>query len=249
MHFDIHFIIMVMILGFVTGYVDGIAGGGGLLTIPVLLSLGLSPLVTLGTSKFAGVLGCFQSLRVFIKRNIINVKLWYPVIFGAVSGSMLGALTIQFINPNFLNRLIPIFMLIVIIYMCIPKNASHYYRKDNLKPKKRSSILFSSIIGFYDGFFGPGTAAVGTSIMMFGYKIELLQATAVVRLVLFSSNIAAFLMFTIKGNVDFSVGIALASTYMIGSYFGSVSAVRFGAKFIKPIFLVMSAIICIHLLL
>ncbi len=249
MHFDIHLIFIITFLGLFTGYIDGIAGGGGLLTVPVLLGLGLSPLMTLGTSKFAGVLGCSQSLLVFVKKNIVSIKFWYPVIFGAILGAALGAVLIQLISSSYLTMLIPLLMLVIIIYMLIPKPTAIYQRKIELKPKKRSSIPIASCIGFYDGFFGPGTAALGTSLMMLIYKVDLVQATGLVRLVLLASNISALAMFLFKGNVNFAVGLTLGSTYMIGSYLGAVSAIHFGSRFIKPIFLFMSAIICLYLLL
>ena len=248
MHFDLHILSLVLLTGLAAGYMDGIAGGGGLLTVPMLLSIGLPPHLALGTNKLAGTMGVLQSVRVFIKKNILNVRLWIPAIIGALIGSACGAIAVQLIHADFLKQLIPCVLIIIVAYMLLPKPAHRYKHRKDFKPKLGSSAAISSSVGFYDGFFGPGTGAIGVALIVASYKLDLLQASAAGRLINFTSNIAALIVFIVMGNVNYLTGISMGAAYMVGSYFGVHSAIKFGTKFIKPIFLIVTTIICVRLI-
>ncbi len=248
MHITASLLSILLVVGLVAGYVDGIAGGGGLITLPVLLSVGVPPHMVLGTNKLAATLGVCSSALTYVKKRIFRPQLWITAIIAALFGSMMGSIAVHFMHASIVRQMIPVILIIVIIYMAIPKPQHRYRQNLSFKPPARSSGIFMGLLGFYDGFFGPGTGTFGTAIAMSAYKLDMVQASGVARFINFMSNFAAVITFIIMGNVIYTVGFGMGVTYIIGSYLGVHSAVKFGGNFIKPIFLVIATAICLRLI-
>lgn len=248
MHLDLYTGLLLALVGLVAGYVDGMAGGGGLMTVPVLLSVGIPPHFVLGTNKLAATMGVSQSARAFIRKKIFQPRLWLAAILAAVIGSLAGAVLVQFIHADFLAKLIPAVMIVVIIYVAFPKHPHRYQRKPDFKPKALPSAVLTGTVGFYDGFLGPGTGTILTALVMAVFKVELIQASGVAKFMNFLSNFAALITFIIMRHVIYSVGIIMGVTYMIGSHLGAHTAIRFGSRYIKPVFLLIAVVICVRLI-
>lgn len=244
---EVHVVVLLLLAGFFAGYVDTIAGGGGLITVPAYLMAGLPAHLALGTNKFSATFSVANAARIFIKKNIFKPRYWIAAIIASLLGALLGAVVVHFANPEFLKKFIPIIMLVLVVYIFWPKKFRDTVNQQ-YQPKRLSSALIASCLGFYDGFIGPGTGSFWVVALMYFYKMEIIEATGVAKLMNFLSNFAALVVFISFANVDYWLGLMMAVSMMTGAYFGAHSAIRFGAKFIKPAFLSIVTVMAIRLL-
>ncbi|MDL2262028.1 TSUP family transporter [Bacteroidales bacterium OttesenSCG-928-I21] len=231
---DIEIIIFLSSVFFIAGFIDSIAGGGGILTVPALLFAGVSPQAVLGTSKFASTLGTGVAVLTFMKNKKILWKVIAAGILFSVVGSFLGSKIITLIQQEIVEIII-IFMLPVgIIATLIPKKNRNGFN-DNIDKLdlyvKIPIICFA--VGFYDGFFGPGTGAFLTLSFYLFTKMNLVNATANAKVFNFASNFSAMIVFSLSANVLFSLGIPLALANIAGNFLGSRLAIKKGEKIIK----------------
>lgn len=228
-------------IGFLAGFIDSIAGGGGLITIPALLTVGIPPHLAIGTSKFSATFGSAKASHAFIKRKIIKPRLWAHAIIFTALFAVIGVIANHFIPADFLKKFLPFLIIMVAIYVGIykPDKNREPGQFVNFEPPKFSSGIMGSILGFYDACFGPGTGSFWTCAVMAIYKMDLLTASGVARFMNFISNIAGLCAFILARSVNYKVGVVMGLGLLIGSYFGANSAIRFGAKFIRPIFLIV----------
>lgn len=224
---------------FLAGLVDAIAGGGGLITVPALLTAGMPPHLCLGTNKLAATFGSFTAARTYIKKRLFNPRFWMAAIIATFIGATLGTGLVMMINAEALAQYLPLLILGAGIYMLMPQRKQRFEAKLAMQPSKSRSIALGSTLGFYDGFFGPGTGAFWTTLAMATFKVDLVQASGIARFMNFVSNAASLLAFIILGSVDFAVGLALGLTLMAGAWIGAHSAIRFGAGFIRPVFILL----------
>ncbi|WP_319370202.1 TSUP family transporter [uncultured Ilyobacter sp.] len=236
----------IVILGigmFAAGFIDSIAGGGGLISVPALLMTGMPPHMALGTNKMAASLGSFTSSYEFFKSNKLNKRLLKMLIPFAFVGAVFGVVTVQYISPKILEILIPFMIFSVAIYTVISKKVGMANDFRGIDGKNRVlGKLLTSALGFYDGFFGPGTG----TFFMFGlvkiFKFDFTVATANTKVLNFTTGFAALLTFIFNGQVNLRYGLISAVFIITGSKMGSKMAIKNGAKFIKPIFVTMSLV-------
>jgi len=246
-----HLLFYLAAMGFLAGFVDSIAGGGGLITTPALLTIGITPHLALGTNKLAATCGAFNAARIFIKKDILRPYLWSAAILATANGAILGVLVNHLLSTQFLGDILPFLIIGVAIYVgfyrpksLVPEPAAF----KNYQPPKPSSGLTGLILGFYDGCFGPGTGSFWTCTVMMLYRLDLLTASGIARLMNFISNIVALLTFMALNQVNYRVGLMLAVGLLLGSWVGANSAIRFGAKFIRPIFLAVVILMAVNIL-
>ena len=153
-------------VGFIAGYVDSIAGGGGLLTVPALLTAGVPPHMTLGTNKFVASFGTANSARIFIQKKIYRPSLWLAAIIASLISAGIGALLVHFLTAEFLYAFMPLIIGLLVIYMLLPKWLEGKPKSLDFKPSKLSSSIMAAGFGFYDGFFGPGTGSFWVVALM-----------------------------------------------------------------------------------
>lgn len=240
--------VLLSIVGLVAGFVDGVAGGGALITIPTLLSVGVPPHFVLGTNKLAACMGVFNAALTYLRRRLFHPRYWGVAIIAVFAGAVCGTLTTQLVSSAALQKLLPIIILVVAVYMVIPRSVHTFKRDLNLKPGKISSVATGGGLGFYDGFCGPGTGTFWVTLMMALYKVDILQASAIAKFMNFISNIVALITFMLLSNVDYRLGLIMGLAMMTGSYVGVHSAIRHGAKFIRPVFITAVMIMAIHLI-
>ena len=232
-------IVILLGTGLAAGFVDAIAGGGGLLALPVILSLGLPPHVALGSNKLAATMGVFNSTLVYLRKRIIQPKLWIALMLSALIGGAIGTVTVHFMTFDFLTKAIPVLIIFIALYMAIPKFSNVVGREYDYQPPLSKSIPLGLGLGFYDGIFGPGTGSFYTTFAMMLFKLDLLQASAIARLMNFCSNIAALSVFIYYGTINYQIGLLVGAGYMTGSYIGAHTAIKHGGKIIKPLFLLV----------
>lgn len=248
MELSIELILLLFITGIAAGFIDSIAGGGGLLTVPVLLWSGLPPLTALGTNKLQGTAGTLTSSFNFYRNGHVPLKPALSAVVLTFIGSAVGTLTVQQLDNQSLATLLPVLLLAFALYFLISPRITN---KDALQRMTVQAFAFTAGfgIGFYDGFFGPGTGSffVIAYVTLLGYNIT--RATAHTKLMNFSSNIASLVFFQLAGLVAWKVGLIMAAGQMIGSYCGSHLSMKHGVKLIKPMLVIVSVLMSLKLLL
>ena len=222
--------------GFCAGFVDSIAGGGGLIALPLLLSLGLPPQTALGTNKLQGSFGTFSSSLNYIRKGKVRLRENYAGIIFTFIGAALGTWTIQQLDPAFLEYAIPVLLFAIFIYTLLSPKLG--YKE---QPARLSLPIFFAIfglgLGFYDGFFGPGTGSFWMAALLIVGGFNMTKAAGTTRIMNFVSNIIALTLFALGGHILYSAGIVMALGQFLGAYVGSNLAIRNGARIIRPIFL------------
>lgn len=236
--FEITFSLFAVLVfgGFCAGFVDSIAGGGGLISLPVLLSVGLPPQLALGTNKLQGSFGTFAASYNYIRNGKVGLKSSMIGIFFTFIGAVLGAGLIQRLEPAFIKDLIPVLLMAVFFYTLVSKDLGFAKRRALMKPRM-FFLGFGLALGFYDGFFGPGTGSFWTVALMILLGQDMTEAAGVTRIMNFTSNIVALAVFVIGHNVLYTAGFCMAGGQIIGARIGSGMAISKGARFIRPIFL------------
>ncbi len=233
--------------GLAAGFVDAIAGGGGLITLPVLLSTGMSPQLALGTNKLQASFGSGGATWHFARAGLINIREWRMGIFCTFIGAAAGAFAVQQIDANILRRIIPFLLAAIIAYnLWRPQLGEADIHPRLTKPV--FATAFGLGLGFYDGFLGPGTGSFWAMAFMLGLGFNLTKATAHTKIMNFTSNIAALLLFVFGGHVLYLSGLIMGAGQLIGARLGAGMAIRRGTAFIRPIFLTMVAAVTLKLL-
>jgi uncharacterized membrane protein YfcA len=222
--------------GLVAGFVDSIAGGGGLITLPVLLSLGGDPQLALGTNKLQASFGSGSAAWHYSQAGAVNLReTWRACVFTFI-GAMVGAMGVRQIGPNTLKIVIPLLLIAVAVYSLRNPRLG---QKDGPPRLARLpfDLLFGMLLGFYDGFFGPGAGTFWTMAFVLGLGFNLTRATAHTKAVNFSSNICSLLVFALAGQVNYVAGTVMGAGQLIGARFGSQMVMKRGTEFIRPVFI------------
>ncbi|MBU8911142.1 MAG: TSUP family transporter, partial [Desulfobacterales bacterium] len=230
--------ILLFITGLCSGFVDSIAGGGGLIALPVLFSIGLPPDIALGTNKLQGSFGTLSASYNYIKKGVVKFNESLTGILFTLIGAILGAVTIQHMEAEFIQDLIPVLLLFVFIYTLFSKDLGHGSTNPRIS-QRLFFLLFGLGLGFYDGFFGPGTGSFWTAALLILLGLNMKKASGITRIMNFTSNIVALTVFIIGGKVLYSAGFCMAAGQIIGARAGSSLAIKKGVKFIRPIFLMV----------
>ena len=226
--------------GFLAGFVDSIAGGGGIITVPVLLSLGLPPHLALGTNKLQACFGSITSTTRYYRKKLFTLKeTWIGIIFTLI-GAAIGTILIQLINADFLMKAIPLFLLAVFLYTLLSPQMGATDRQVNMSKFIFFPIL-GILLGFYDGFFGPGTGSFWTIALVALYGLNLKKATGTTKVMNFTSNIVSLIVFIIGGKVLFLAGLVMGSGQIVGAWVGSHMVIKHSTKFIRVFFLIVVA--------
>ncbi|MDD5100734.1 MAG: TSUP family transporter [Syntrophales bacterium] len=242
-------ILLLSLLSFLAGFIDSVAGGGGLILIPSLLLAGIPPQVALGTNKFAAIFGTSTALVNFMKNGKV---IWEIAGFGlafSVMGSVIGTKAILYFDQNTTAKIIVMMLPITVIVTFLPKrrlkeSISDFSKKD----RYLYTPLLCSIVGFYDGFFGPGTG----TFLIFGFYIflglHLINASAISKVFNLASNAGSFVTFALADKVLYGIGIPIAIANLAGGYLGSILAIKKGQRFIKASLLIVFGILFITLI-
>ena len=248
MEFGLDIFLILFSVAFVAGLIDTIAGGGGLLTIPALLYVGIPPAAALATNKLQGTFGSFTAATYFIRKKMVNIKEMKLMIILTFVGSVLGGFALLQIDASILEQVIPILLIIIGFYFLFSPNIGSFD-----KEKRISIILFSFTlafgVGFYDGFFGPATGsffAIGF-IALLGFNLT--KATAHAKVLNFASNISSLCFFMFFGKIYWSIGLCMGVGQVCGALIGAKLVLKNGPKIIRPIIVIISFAISIKLFL
>jgi uncharacterized membrane protein YfcA len=237
MHPTLKTFLIICPLIFTAGFIDSIAGGGGLISLPSYLMVGLPVHFAYGTNKFASSMGTFFSAARFIKNKQIHFKSAIFSVFSALLGSFLGARAALALDDKYLQYCLIILLPAIAIFVLFRRNFGETNRVAAFS--EWQVVLLSSlsglVIGAYDGFFGPGAGMflilVYTSVL--GFSLTMASGNA--KVVNLASNVAAMITFILSGKVVFSIAVPAAAFGILGNWIGSGLAVKKGAKVIKPV--------------
>jgi uncharacterized membrane protein YfcA len=221
-----------------TGFIDAIAGGGGLIMMPALLFCGLSPLQALGTNKLQSMFGTATALTNFARSGLVDWRANRIAIVLVFAGAVGGALVVQAIELKLLALVIPVLLTLAAIYILLSPRMSDEDARQRLSPSGYAPL--GGAIGFYDGFFGPGTGTFFTTSLVAMRGYGLIKATAMTKLFNFTSNVASVIMFAVGGHMLWLLGGCMAAGAMLGGWLGSRTALRFGARLIRPLLVAIS---------
>ena len=231
--------LIVLPLIFLAGFIDSIAGGGGLISLPTYLVAGLPPHIALANNKFSSCFGTFFSTVRYFKHGMIDVKIAVTSAICALIGSFLGTRAVLLLDPFFINYILIILLPIITLLTFLNKNIGNINTSDEISLLKKVviAILAGFIIGFYDGFFGPGTGTFLILIFAVLLKYDFTRANGNTKVVNLASNIAALIAFLLNKKIIFAIGIPAALAGIAGNLLGSKYVILRGNKMIRPIFL------------
>lgn len=236
---DIYTILLLCGVAFTAGFIDAVAGGGGLLTVPALLTAGLPPHLALGTNKLAASFGSSTASWTYFKKKLFDPHFWRDSIIATAIGSVIGTVLVTYISADFLEKWLPVLIFIAALYTLFSKaKPDEQLTLPKITTKfKVIQAVQGFVLGFYDGFAGPGAGAFWTVSTMAIYKMNLLLSCGLARTMNFVSNFSSLIAFMILGHINYVLGICMGLCLMIGAYIGAHSAIKFGGRFIRPVFI------------
>lgn len=243
--FDV-FALLFLVAG-LAGFIDAIAGGGGLLTVPALLAAGVPPTQALATNKLQSSFGSFSASWYFVRNGIVNLKEMKAAIACTFIGAALGAELVQTIDAGLLTSIIPVLLVCISLYFLLAPQAG----TGGGKPKLSENMFALSVgtgIGFYDGFFGPGTGSLFTICFVAIAQLGIVEATARTKVLNFTSNVAALLFFILADLPIWELGLVMAAGGFFGARMGAKVVVTKGRKLIRPMVVTISMLMAIKLL-
>lgn len=247
--FDLAPEIAALLIGaaFVAGFVDSIAGGGGLITVPVLMLAGIPPVQALATNKVQGAFGAATAAWAYARRGLVDLRTQGRGAAMALTGSIAGALLVSVIPTGTLRFALPVVLIGIALFFALKPGLDDSDRTQRITPALFTATV-APFIGFYDGLIGPGAGAFYMLgfVMLAGYGI--LKATAHTKLLNFASNLGGIAAFALVAQPLWLLGIAMGLAQMAGALVGTRLAMRIGARLIKPLLVVTSTVLALRLI-
>lgn len=244
-------LLVLGLVAFIAGFIDAVAGGGGMLTVPALLSIGLPPHIALGTNKLAATFASSTAAVTYFKKKLFDPSFWKASFISTLIGAAFGTLLVNYISTEWLEKGLPLIILGAALYTIWPKSVtSEQNHLPEKTPKlKKQQIIQALTLGFYDGVAGPGTGAFWTVSSMAMYRLNILLASGLAKAMNFTSNFTSLVTFAILGHINWALGLTMGACLMVGAFIGAHSAIRFGSKFIRPVFVTVVCILAVKLAL
>jgi uncharacterized protein len=224
------------------GLVDAVVGGGGLIQIPVLFSVlpDAVPATLLGTSKLAGIFGTGAAAVNYARRVRLAWSTAAPAALAAFVAAFAGAYTVTKVPPDFMRALLPFVLLAVAVYTFKKKDFGRIHAPLHTGSAERwMAVGIGGCIGFYDGFFGPGTGSFLVFLFVRFFGFDFLSASAVAKVVNVACNFAALMWFGYSGHLLVQLGLLMAVCQVCGSLLGTKLAIKHGSGFVRKLFLVV----------
>ncbi len=233
-------LVLIIAASFLAGLVDAIVGGGGLVLLPAMFAgfPSAAPATLLGTNKFAAVWGTLFAARRFARRVSLRWALLLPAAATALVGSFAGAWCVTQVDPGWLRRALPFVLLVVFLYTLANKHLGRTHAPRLFgRAEIAAACLIGLAVGWYDGFFGPGTGSFFIFLFVRVLGFDFLHASASAKVMNVATNIAALTLFAAKGYIWWQVGLMLAVANVGGSVTGTALALRHGAGFVRWVFI------------
>jgi len=225
-------IIIFILTGFCAGYIDSIAGGGGMIQVPVLLLSGIPPIFVLASNKMASLFGTLMATIKYALSKKISWKIVSIAIIPCLIASYIGSKLVMYIHDDIIQWAILLSIPIALIFLL---KKSKEIKEENTKSSKKNIILATTPIGFYDGLLGPGTGTYMTISMKKFLHLDYIISTASTKPLNMATNLGSAIAFVAAGKVVWIIALPMAVANVAGSYVGSHYAIKGGEKFIKKV--------------
>ncbi|HAS6152814.1 TPA: TSUP family transporter [Vibrio vulnificus] len=229
--------IFLFLISIIAGIVDAIAGGGGLITVPSLLLVGLPPMTVLGTNRLQAVVGELTTSMMFLRSKQFPGKGLALGLICTSVGAILGTFAVGIIAKEILEQLLPVLMVCITLYSIFAKKLKATGATAAILSNSHFMVICGLLIGFYNGFFGPGTGTFWmlAFVTLLGYTIK--QATMATKPLNLLGNVIALILFIWLGCVNYQLGLIMGLGQIIGSIIGSKCVISFGNRFVRPVFI------------
>jgi uncharacterized membrane protein YfcA len=237
--------VFLALAAMIAGFIDSLAGGGGLITLPAYLAFGLDPAFILGTNKLSAIMGTAISAYKFRRRIKVSRKLITALCARALLYSAAGAGLSRLVAPGYLKYLILIIAPLMAYFIISNKNLGRgeNRRAVGIKKSNRAARFIAAGVACYDGFLGPGTGTMFAVLLTKYAGFEMVQATAVAKILNLCSNLFALAVFICLGAVNFKLGLAMGCAAVVGNTAGVYAGKKYGAALIRPMIVLVCALI------
>ncbi|NEZ57112.1 TSUP family transporter [Adonisia turfae] len=234
MEFTIEMVTLLFVVAMAAGCVDTIAGGGGLIVLPTMLMVGIPPAAALATNKLQGSGGTLVASLYFLRKQIVRLKDIQLTVFMTFVGAVIGVWLVLQIESTVLKAIIPFLLIGMGAYFALSPRLGATDQKQRLAHNP-FSVLIAPFLGFYDGFFGPGTGMFMALSLVSLRGYNLTKATAYTKILNCTSNVSSLLYFLAFGEVYWGVGLVMLTGQVIGSSIGARIVLAKGAALIRPV--------------
>ena len=238
MEIDLLTLCLLFLAGGFAGFVDAVAGGGGTITLPALLAAGIPPHQALATNKLQGSFGSLTAAINYSRKGMMQPGSLIVGVFFTLVGAAAGTLLVQYFPPAALEQTIVVMLVLIFLYTLFSPELGKS-EKRALMDKKLFYLIFGLFLGFYDGFFGPGTGSFWTIALILVLGLDLKRATAQTKLFNFTSNVVSLALFIHAGLVIWTIGLVMATGQILGAYIGSTMVSKKEVRFIRVFFLIV----------
>jgi uncharacterized protein len=232
--------VVLLLAAFLAGTVDAVVGGGGLIQIPALFAVypGETAARLFGTNKFASIVGTANACWRYARQVRMPWRTILPAAMSAFAFSYLGAAAVAWLPRDSIRPLILVLLIFAAVYTLIRKDFGSLHAPAH---SGRRELIFASLlgaaIGFYDGFFGPGTGSFLIFLFVRFFGFDFLHASASAKVVNVATNLAALLYFVPNGHLLPVLAVMMAMANVSGSIAGTSLSLRYGSRFIRWVFL------------
>ena len=238
---------LLMAAAFVAGIVDSIAGGGGLITLPVLVLAGAPPVTAIATNKVQGVFGAGMAAFAYARGGHVNLRRQVKPACLAFFAAVFGALLTSHLPTDVIRLGLPVLLIGIALFFALKPGLNDLDRAERIAPAI-FSLSIVPLVAFYDGLIGPGAGAFHMLgiVGLAGYGV--LRATAHTKLLNFASNAGGIATYAVVAQPWWAVGLAMGAAQMAGAWVGSKLAMRVGSKLIKPVLVTAATVLALRLI-
>jgi uncharacterized membrane protein YfcA len=233
--------------GLVAGFVDAIAGGGGLIALPALLAAGVPPVAALGTTKVQSVIGTVIAAVTYWRKGFVTLRAVAPALVCGALAAFAGAFAVKQIDVGLLEVAVPLALIGIALYFLFAPRLTDEDRHARLRFSVFVPVMALGI-GFYDGLLGPGTGSFLTMGFVALFGLGVTRAAGHTKMLNLASNLGALALFIPSGDVLWPAALAMAGGQIAGGYLGALTGIRFGARLIRPLVVVISLLLAVRLL-
>lgn len=239
---------LLAVAAFVAGLVDAVVGGGGLIQIPAMFAMFPRevPATLLGTNKLAAMFGTAVAAIKYSRRVTVAWSTAAPAALAAFALSFIGAWTVTRVPGDFVRSLLPLILVAVAVYTYKKKDLGAVHAPAHSGMNERLLAMgVGAAIGFYDGFFGPGTGSFLIFLFVRFFGFDFLSASAAAKIVNVACNISALIWFGYSGHLLWQLGLLMAVCQIAGSLVGTRLALKHGSGFVRKLFLVVVGLLIV----
>lgn len=238
---------LLMAAAFIAGFVDSIAGGGGLITLPILVLAGAPPVTAIATNKVQGVFGAGMAAMAYARGGHVDLRKQLKPAAIAFIAAIFGALLTSYLPTDVIRYGLPVLLVGIAVFFALKPGLNDLDRAQKLAPAV-FALTIVPLVAFYDGLIGPGAGAFYMLgfVALGGYGV--LRATAHTKLLNFASNAGGIATYALVAQPWWAVGLAMGMAQIAGAWVGSKLAMRIGSKLIKPVLVTAATALALRLI-